>query len=151
LDSLKIGNEKQKIEPTSDKSGKGAIFDHASYGRGTPLTPNAYLRLVTLTNAKPITLLEPPNNGNQSFYSVECAKTDTFPSLSYKFEGQDKEWVVTPKHYVEKVANGTCVLNVRTLATGDKFIGNFGETFSKDKYVIFDFENLKVGLGEMKW
>ncbi|PHH86104.1 hypothetical protein CDD83_10709 [Cordyceps sp. RAO-2017] len=151
LESLRIGREPQKIEPTSDKSGKGAIFDHASYGRGTPLTPNAYARLVKLTGGKPIKPKSPPNNGPQSFYSVDCARLSSFPTLRYKFSGHSREWEVTPQMYVEKLPDGTCSLNVRALASGDKFIGNFGETFAKEKYIVLDFERNRVGIADMKW
>ncbi|KAI0398135.1 eukaryotic aspartyl protease [Xylariaceae sp. FL0594] len=159
LSALKIGNETQPIASTPGDRGGGAgpaaIFDHASYGRGTPLSPNAYRKLVAETGAKgPIELNNPPNNGNQSFYAVDCDKRDTFPTISYQFRGGGgggKEWHVTPLHYVEKVNDTCCVLNVRTLADGDQFIGNFGETFSKDKYIIFDYEKLRVGIADLKW
>jgi hypothetical protein len=150
LETLKIGNASQHITATPADHGPAAIFDHASYGRGTPLSPNAYERLVAQTGGKPVTLENPPNNGNQSFYAVDCDKSDTFPTITYQFKGSSKEWHVTPLHYVEKV-NDTCVLNVRTLATGDQFIGNFGETFSKDKYIIFDYKELKVGIADINW
>jgi len=120
LDGLKIGKEWQKIEPTSNKSGKGAIFDHASYGRGIPLTPNAYARLAQITQAKPVDLKNPPNNGPQKFFSVDCSKIDSFPAIKYKFAGHRREWEVTPKMYVEKLQDGQCVLNVRALASGDR-------------------------------
>lgn len=120
LESLKIGTELQKIEPTSNSSGKGAIFDHASYGRGTPLTPNAYARLAKITGAKPVDLKEPPNNGPQKFFSVDCSKINSFPAIKYKFSGSSREWAVTPEMYVEKMKDGSCILNVRALASGDK-------------------------------
>lgn len=120
LEGLRIGNEVQKIEPTSNSSGKAAIFDHASYGRGTPLSPNAYDRLVKMTGAKPVDLKEPPNNGPQKFFSVNCSKINSFPTIKYKFTGNSREWAVTPKMYVEKMKDGSCVLNVRALASGDK-------------------------------
>ncbi|KJZ78760.1 hypothetical protein HIM_02151 [Hirsutella minnesotensis 3608] len=151
LEGLTIGNETQRIEPTSDKSGKGAIFDHASFGRGTPLTPNAYARLVAATGGKPYQSKEPVNNGPQAFYSVDCSKINTFPTIKYKFAGHGRQWDVTPKMYVEQTQNGTCVLNVRAMATGDKFIGNFGETFLKEKYIVLDFERNRVGLADIKW
>ncbi|POR38426.1 Uncharacterized protein TPAR_01369 [Tolypocladium paradoxum] len=151
LESLKIGTEVQKIERTSSKSGKGAIFDHAAYGRGTPLTPNAYARLAKITGGKPVEIKNPPNNGPQSFYSVDCSKIASFPALKYKFSGHRREWEVTPQMYVEKQEDGTCVLNVRALASGDKFIGNFGETFAKEKYIVLDNERNRVGIADMKW
>ncbi|KID99906.1 eukaryotic aspartyl protease, partial [Metarhizium majus ARSEF 297] len=151
LAGLKIGTEVQKIEPTSNSSGKGAIFDHASYGRGTPLTPNAYARLAQITGGKSVELKEPPNNGDQKFFSVDCSKLKSFPSIKYKFTGSSREWAVTPEMYVEKMKDGSCVLNVRTLASGDKFIGNFGETFAKEKYIILDFEKNRVGIADMQW
>ncbi|GJN76284.1 hypothetical protein PLIIFM63780_010105 [Purpureocillium lilacinum] len=151
LDGLKIGKEWQKIEPTSNKSGKGAIFDHASYGRGIPLTPNAYARLAQITQAKPVDLKNPPNNGPQKFFSVDCSKIDSFPAIKYKFAGHRREWEVTPKMYVEKLQDGQCVLNVRALASGDRFIGNFGETFAKEKYIVLDFAKNRVGIADIKW
>ncbi|KAK5987502.1 Aspartic protease-like protein pynH [Cladobotryum mycophilum] len=150
LESLSLGTEEQKVEPTSNESGKAAIFDHASYGRGAPLTPNAYMRLVNITHANPVKPKSPPNNGEQAFYSVDCSKVATFPEIKYKFVGQDKVWVITSKNYVEKLGDGSCVLNIRTLATGDKFIGNFGETFAIDKYITLDWENLRVGISDAR-
>ncbi|KAM4066021.1 eukaryotic aspartyl protease [Hirsutella rhossiliensis] len=151
LDGLKIGSESQRVEPTSNKSGKAAIFDHASYGRGTPLTPNAYARLVKLTDGKPVKPKSPPNNGPQSSYSVDCSRISSFPTLKYKFAGHSREWEVTPKMYVEKMKDGSCLLNVRALASGDRFIGNFGETFAKEKYIVLDFERNRVGVADMQW
>lgn len=151
LETLKIGDEQQPIEPTPSSKKPAAIFDHASYGRGVPLSPNAYQRLISLAAATPISLDNPPNNGNQSFYAIDCKKTNELPLISYQFKESSKQWTVKPLHYVEKVANGTCVLNVRTLATGNQFIGNFGETFSKDKYIVFNYEKLEVGLAEVAW
>lgn len=120
LESLKIADEVQPIKRTSKKSGKAAIFDHASYGRGTPLTANAYDRLVDLAHAVPIDLPFPPNNGAQGFYSVNCTEISALPPIKYSFQGHQKEWIVTPENYVEKVDENTCVLNVRTMATDDE-------------------------------
>lgn len=30
-------------------------------------------------------------------------------------------------------------------------IGNFGETFAKEKYIILDFQKNRVGIADMKW
>jgi hypothetical protein len=35
--------------------------------------------------------------------------------------------------------------------TDESSLGNFGETFLKDKYVIFDFEKNRVGLADIEW
>jgi len=151
VSSFKIGDEVQALN-TSYKGQAGAIFDHASYGRGAPVSTNAYQKLIALTSAKPIQLTEEtrPNNGNQTDFAVDCTKVSSFPTLKYAFGSDPKEWVITPENYVEKV-NGACVLNVRTLGEGDFQIGNFGETFAKDKLVIFDFDKLKVGLADLTW
>ncbi|KOS22712.1 hypothetical protein ESCO_003550 [Escovopsis weberi] len=151
LQSLKIGTEEQKIEPTSNTSGRAAIFDHASYGRGAPLTPNAYMRLVDITQAKPAKPKAPPNNGEQGFFSVECSRIGEFPEIRYAFVGQDREWLITAQNYVAVLEDGSCALNVRALAKGDEFIGNFGETFAIDKYITLDFENLRVGISDVRW
>lgn len=58
-------------------------------------------------------------------------------------------WEIIPTNYVETVRVGVCVLNVRVIGEGSFAIGNFGETFAKDKYIVFDFEQLRVGLGEI--
>lgn len=147
LTALSLGD---KIQEVNESTGAGAIFDHASYGRGAPLSVNAYQELVSICGATPITLDSPPNNGNQSFYEVECDKVDTFPSIKYQFGGHERVWKIAPSNYVEKM-NHTCILNIRTLGTGAMIAGNFGETFAKDKYVVFDFEKLKVGLADLRW
>ncbi|PNY28251.1 Eukaryotic aspartyl protease [Tolypocladium capitatum] len=91
LESLNIGTKLQKIERTSSKSGKGASFDHANYGRGTALTPNAYTRLARTTGATPVDLQNPPNSGPQLFYSVDCSEIAPFPILKYKFSGRHRK------------------------------------------------------------
>ncbi|EON66087.1 hypothetical protein W97_05330 [Coniosporium apollinis CBS 100218] len=148
LTSMKIGNESQAINKTH---GAGAIFDNASYGQGAPLSVDAYERLIALSDAKPITLEAPPNNGNQSWYEVDCSKKESLPPLKYQFAGHAKEWEIIPSHYVDDIGNNTCVLNVRTLGFGDMLIGNFGDTFAKDKYIMFDFDKLQVGIADLKW
>lgn len=120
LDSLSLGDEEQKVVRTSNSSGKGAIFDHASYGRGVALTANAYDRLVELTQGTPIEMKVPVNNGDQANYAVDCSEIDSFPDISYKFKGHGKAWSVPAKHYIETQEDGSCVLNVRVLADGDK-------------------------------
>lgn len=150
MTQLRLGDE---VMALNESTGAGAIFDHASYGRGAPLSVDAYDRLVQTSGATPITLEDPlaVNNGNQSFYRVDCNKTAELPPIRYQFAASDKEWEIIPANYVDDFGNGTCVLNVRTLGFGDMIAGNFGETFAKDKYVIFDFEKLKVGLADLKW
>ena len=147
LTELSLGD---KVQAINKSTGAGAIFDHASYGRGAPLSVNAYEELVSTSGATSITLDLPPNNGNQSFYEVNCDSVDTLPPIKYQFGGSERVWEVTPSNYVENM-NNTCVLNIRTLGDGDMIAGNFGETFAKDKYIIFDFEKLKVGLGDLRW
>ncbi|KAL8848091.1 MAG: hypothetical protein Q9221_006893 [Calogaya cf. arnoldii] len=146
LTSLSLGDQVQSL---NQSTGAGAVFDHASYGRGAPLSINAYKELVSATAATSITLDSPPNNGNQSFYQVDCANVDTFPPIRYQFGGSERVWEIIPSNYVE-VLNDACVLNVRTLGDGDFIVGNFGETFAKDKYIVFDFEKNKVGLADLK-
>ena len=148
LTKLSLGEEEQAL---NESAGAAAIFDHASYGRGAALSVNAYNRLIEITDAKPVTLTSSPNNGNQSFVQVDCGRSSTFPVLKYQFGEATRIWQIPPSHYVENVGNDTCVLNVRTLGDGDMIIGNFGETFAKDKYVLFDFEALKVGLADLNW
>ncbi|PLB49861.1 acid protease [Aspergillus steynii IBT 23096] len=150
-----IGDEEQALNTTYGGN-PGAIFDHASYGHGVPMSVNSYQRLIQITNGQPLTLEEDqlPNNGNQSFVSVDCNKVSSFPPLKYQFQGHDRLWEVIPENYVEKISlpnvtEPTCVLNVRTLGEGNFVIGNFGDTFAKDKIVLFDFEKMKVGLADM--
>ncbi|KAL8818968.1 MAG: hypothetical protein Q9223_002509 [Gallowayella weberi] len=147
LTKLSLGDKPQAL---NESTGAGAIFDHASYGRGAPLSVNAYAELIAATAATPITLDSPPNNGNQSFYRVDCATAATFPPIRYQFQGHERLWEITPSNYVEKLGD-LCILNVRTLGDGDFIAGNFGETFAKDKYVVFDFEKNKVGLADLSW
>lgn len=150
LTELSLGD---KVQALNASTGAGAIFDHASYGRGAPLSVNAYAELVATTGATPVTLDLPPNNGNQSFYKVDCATMNTFPPIQYQFHGHERVWEITSSNYVERLGDpgDLCVLNVRTLGDGDFIAGNFGETFAKDKYVVFDFEKNKVGLADLNW
>lgn len=150
-----IGDEEQALNTSASIGGNpGAIFDHASYGRGVPMSENSYARLIEITGGQPIELDEntAPNNGNQSFVSVDCAKVKSFPSVKFVFEGHERVWEVLAENYVEVLeldSEQVCVLNVRTLGEGDFVIGNFGETFAKDKVILFDFEKLKVGLADV--
>ncbi|KAF8469061.1 eukaryotic aspartyl protease [Kalaharituber pfeilii] len=149
LTGLSIGNEKQAINKTH---GAGAVFDHASYGRGAPLSENAYARLIAIAGATPVKLADPwsVNNGNQTFHSIPCWKKYLLPDLKYWFEDDKEPWIIKSRNYVDEV-EGKCVLNVRTLGYGDMIIGNFGETFNRDKYTILDFENLRVGISNVAW
>lgn len=151
VESVKIGDEKQIVTSTPNNPGPAAIFDHASYGRGMPLSPSIYERLVAVTDGKRVTLDNPPNNGEQDFYQVDCANVDDLPTVSYVFKGDKKEWSIVPRNYVEKIDDSTCVLNVRTVGNDTQFLGNFGETFAKDKYIIFDWEKLEVGIADIQW
>ncbi|KAH6672341.1 aspartic peptidase domain-containing protein [Halenospora varia] len=157
LQNIFIGNERQSLNVTAQSVGDGvpaAIFDHASKGRGLPLSQNAYQRLVKSVGAQAIPSTSavltpyPPNNGPQSFYSVDCSKISSLPVVSYQFNGSPKLWKVQPADYVLNI-QGTCVLNVRTVGSGDYLLGNFGETFLKGKYIVFDFKKGRVGLAEV--
>ena len=149
LTGLALGDEKQAINVTF---GAGAVFDHASYGRGAALSVNAYKRLIEISGATPVTLLDPwgVNNGNQTFYEIPCDKTEALPEIKYYFQGDKKPWVVVPSNYVQE-AEGKCVFNVRTLGFGDMIAGNFGETFARDKVTVLDFQNLRVGLADARF
>ncbi|OTA01514.1 aspartyl protease [Trichoderma parareesei] len=143
-----IGNEVQAI----NKTASGAVFDYASFGRGAPVSINSYTRLIELTRARPITL-DPalaPNNGAQAFYSVPCSNVTKLPPLKYQFGAGTPQWEIIPENYVERIALSSsetaCVLNVRTLGDGDWIIGNLGETFAKDKVILFDFDKLQIGI-----
>lgn len=149
LTGLSIGDSVMALNTSA--GGAAAIFDHASYGRGAPLSVNAYQELVSVSGASPITLASPLNNGNQSFFQVDCSHVSTLPPIKYQFAGSQRDWQIESSNYVDDVGNNTCVLNVRTLGDGDMIAGNFGETFAKDKYVVFDFAKLKVGLADIKW
>ena len=146
-----IGDEPQALN-TSAGIGAHGVFDHASQGRGAPLSPNGYQRLVELTEGQRTELngTTGPNNAmKQKFYSVDCAKMDDFPPLKYTFKGHDKVWEIAPRSYVEEMKPGACVLNVGALGVGDYLIGNFGEQFLIDKYIVLDYENLRIGLTEL--
>lgn len=149
LSKFAVGNEVQAINQTTGATG---VFDHASYGRGAPLSLNAYARLVQVANATPVVLANAwgVNNGNQTFYEIPCTEKTKLPDLKYWFEKDSKPWVIKSSNYVDEV-EGKCVLNVRTLGYGDMIIGNLGETFARDKYLIFDFEKLRVGISDVKW
>lgn len=150
-----IGDEEQVLNKTYGGN-PGAIFDHASYGVGVPMSVNSYKRLIELTGGQQIQLDQKdyPNNGNQTFVSVDCGRVSSFPPVKYQFEGHDRIWEVIAENYVEKLtldgkSDPTCVLNVRTLGEGNFVVGNFGGTFAKDKVVLFDFQKLRVGLADM--
>lgn len=143
---VSIGNESQALNRSTPPAG---IFDHASRGRGAPLSAISYQRLIALSNATAIMPAASPNNGAQAFYQVDCSKMMNLPLLKYCFGGSNKVWQITPASYVEVMNPGVCVLNIRTIGDGDFVIGNFGETFLKDKYVVFDHEKLRIGLGNI--
>lgn len=148
LTSISLGNKPQALNHTT---GAAVVFDHASFGRGASLSANAYQNLVALVSAKAITLVSPPNNGVQPFYAFDCAKMSALVPIKYQFAGARKAWEITPKHYVTDYGNGTCVFNVRVLGDGDFVIGNLGEMFAMDKYIIMDFERLRVGIADVMW
>ena len=156
LSSLSIGDEAQVFASASADATAGvpaAIFDHASKGRGLPMDTKAYTRLVeiagaTLIPASSALLQIPPNNGKQPFYEIDCATTKSLPDISYTFTGSEKKWTVKPEAYVAKVA-GTCILDVRVLSNGSFQLGNFGDTFLQGKYIVFDYDMLRVGLAEI--
>lgn len=150
LSAFAIGDEMQKINETCEGT---AVFDHASYGRGAPLSVNAYANLIAMTQATPVTLEYPwgVNNGNQSFYEIPCTTNmSSLPDIKYWFEDDTRPWVITPSNYVAQ-AEGKCVLDIRTLGYGDMNIGNFGETFLRDKYFIMDYEHLRIGISDVAW
>ena len=156
LSAFSIGDEVQELDVV-DESQRGAtpagIFDHASRGRGLPLSAKAYQRLVQVANATLIptdspSLLMPPNNGMQPFYEVDCAAVCSLPTVSYTFKGSPKTWEVTPDAYVAR-AEGSCILNVRVIGNGTWELGNFGDTFLAGKYLVFDYEKNQVGLAEL--
>lgn len=151
ITQLSLGNEVQALN-TSVGGGAAGIFDYASRGRGAPLSTNAYHRLVQMSNATAITLTaaEVPNNGPQAFYQVDCSRVHSLPCIRYQF-GDNKVWAIEPANYVEEVSANVCVLNVRTVGQGDFELGQLGETFLKDKYVVFDFEQNRVGLTEISY
>lgn len=148
LTSLSLGDKPQGL---NQSTGAAVVFDHASFGRGAALSANAYQNLIALVSAEPILLASPPNNGIQPFYSFDCAKMSSLVPIKYQFAGNRKAWEITPKHYVTDYGNGTCVFNVRVLGDGDFIIGNLGETFAMDKYIIMDFQRLRVGIADVKW
>lgn len=152
ITGLSIGNQRQVLNSTMD-GGPAAIFDHASKGRGVPLSANAYANLVLVTNATLLppnspALADPPNNGGGQFYSVDCHKVRDLPSIKYTFKGSSKQWKVSGDAYTVN-KEGICVLNVRTIGLSDFQYGNFGEVFLKGKYVVFDFEKREVGLAQL--
>ncbi|GKZ24117.1 hypothetical protein AbraIFM66951_008930 [Aspergillus brasiliensis] len=156
LTRFSIGDEEQQLNQTTTLDGKQAAvaaFDHASYGRGAPVSVYGYQRLVELVGAKAVTLSDPPNNGEQGFYQFDCRNTSSLPPLRYEFAGSKRVWEIAPENYVEVLTNGTnkCTFNVRTLGDGAMVMGNFGETFAIDKYIMFDFETLQVGIADFAW
>ncbi|KAK5100967.1 hypothetical protein LTS08_004573 [Lithohypha guttulata] len=152
LESFSIGTEQQAVNTTAEQqlqAKPAAIFDHASKGRGLPLSSDAYARLVEITGAVPATdLAMPPNNAMQPFFTVNCSTISKLPTVSYVFTGSAKEWLVKPEAYVANMG-GTCVLDVRVLGSGSWELGNFGDNFLQDKYIVFDYEKNMVGLAEL--
>ena len=143
---LSLGNEVQALNKSI---GAAAIFDNASKGRGAPLSANAYQEVVAMSNATAVTLPFPLNNGAQAFYQIECSKINTLPPIKYQFGGDRKIWEIIPANYVDEVSPNVCVLNIRTIGEGDFSFGNLGETFMKDKYIVFDFKKNRVGIADV--
>ncbi len=156
LSSVSIGGEKQALNNTARdqlKAAPAAIFDHASKGRGLPLSGDAFARLVDISNATLIPknsplLKMPPNNGMQPFYRVDCSTVSKLPTISYVFEGSPKAWNVTSDAYVAR-SQGKCILDVRVLGEGSWQLGNFGDNFLKGKYIVFDYQKSRIGLAEL--
>ena len=150
LTQLSLGDEIQALNHTTVSGTSAAIFDYASQGRGAPLSANAYKSLLSKAGATPVALAAPPNNGHQPFFQVDCTKAQSLPPIKYQFAGNHRTWEILAQDYVAQMGDGTCVLNVRTVGEGDFNVGNFGETFLKNKYVVFDFDQLRVGLADLK-
>ncbi|KAE8223766.1 hypothetical protein CF319_g3238 [Tilletia indica] len=151
LTQLKLGNEVQAINQTVVP---GVVFDHATYGRGAALSNAAYANLVQKVNGTAVQLDQKPNNGNQTFYEFDCTLKNALPPITYTFAGSRREWSIIPNNYVvpHPTDNTSCILDIRVVGEGQAYeIGNFGETFAKDKYVIFDFNTLRVGLADLRW
>ncbi|KAK0547126.1 hypothetical protein OC846_004982 [Tilletia horrida] len=151
LSSLKLGGEVQAINKTVVPA---VVFDHATYGRGAALSNAAYASLIAKAGATPVELTQKPNNGNQTFYEFDCTKTASLPNITYTFAGNRREWNITAPNYVVPNPNNasSCILDIRVVGEGQAYeIGNFGETFAKDKYIIFDFDRLRVGIADLLW
>ena len=145
-----IGDEPQPFNRSEGKV--TGVFDHASRARGAPLSPNSYKRLVNIAEGKVIKLnaTEAPNNNiAQEFFQVDCGKASGLPTLKYRFGGSARVWTITPAAYVDELTPGTCVLNIRAIGPPDWLLGNFGETFLIGKYIVLDFETLRVRLSEL--
>lgn len=156
ISTFSIGGEVQELDLASQQTTgatPAAIFDHASKGRGLPMSEKAYERLTEIANATLIPtesplLIVPPNNGMQPFYEVDCATIGDLPTISYTFIGSEKPWTVTPEAYVAQGA-GRCILDVRVIGEGSFQLGNFGDNFLQGKYIVFDYEMLRVGLADL--
>ena len=156
LTSVAIGDEELVLNATYSKqlnAVPAAIFNHASQGRGLPLSADGYARLVELANATAIpldsALLQmPPNNGKQPFFEFDCSTVQELPTISYVFNGSPKAWTVEPDAYVVQ-AGKSCILDVRVLGHGEWELGNFGDNFLRGKYIVFDYDLLRVGLAEL--
>ncbi|TKY86839.1 hypothetical protein EX895_004480 [Sporisorium graminicola] len=160
LSRLAMGS---KVYALNDTLTPAAVFDHASYGRGAPISRTLYADLIQRTNATQVTLAEPPNNGPQKTYAFNCANAARLPPLHYTFKGSTRTWSSPAKHWVVETtdsanvdAEKSCIFDVRVVTDlpnggGDSFdIGNFGETFLKDKYIVFDFDRLRIGLAKLR-
>ncbi|OGM44021.1 hypothetical protein ABOM_007789 [Aspergillus bombycis] len=155
LSGFAIGDEELAVNKSA-----GAVFDHASYGRGAPVSQQGYQKLIDMVNAVPTYLspLEQPNNAQQIFYKFPNSAIDKLKPLKYRFGTSSREWKIHPYNYVvpHPVDPGYSILNVRALGWDDFVIGNFGETFLIDKYIILDFGDpgssyIRVGLADANY
>ncbi|KAB8273485.1 aspartic peptidase domain-containing protein [Aspergillus minisclerotigenes] len=155
LSGFAIGDEELAVNKSA-----GAVFDHASYGRGAPVSQEGYKKLIETVNATK-TCLKPsdqPNNAQQDFYKFPNKALDGLKPLKYRFGASNREWKIHPYDYVvpHPVEEEYSILNVRAFGWDDFVIGNFGETFLIDKYIILDFGNpgspsIRVGLADANY
>ncbi|KAJ5094064.1 hypothetical protein N7456_009925 [Penicillium angulare] len=132
LNAIKLGDETAELENT------GVILD-----TGTSLI------------ALPSTLAELLNKeigatkGFTGQYSVDCAKRDSLPDLTFTLSGHD--FTITPFDYVLEVS-GSCISTLMGMDMPEPVgpLAILGDAFLRKYYSIYDLGNNSVGLAKAK-
>jgi saccharopepsin len=124
---------------------------------GTPfITLPAGLWDVLVLATRPV--LRPRGGGlghrGDALMSVECAARSRFPDLVFGISGDngEEELVVRPEQYVLQREGGECILLVKGAEERDEedVVVGLGWAVGRGRQVVFDWEEGRIGLGELK-